>query len=93
MPLKFLPREVRKNKGEKGGRQDSAIKSERINRAGERASEQARSRTYASMRSQFISGRPKRGLTFLPSSTAERLVVIVIIVVVLVVVDVSKGYE
>lgn len=37
---------VRKNKGKKGGRQDSAIKSERINRADERARErvQARSR-------------------------------------------------
>lgn len=66
MPLKFLPREVRKNKGKKGGRQDSAIKSERINRAGERASEResrrGRERTRVCGRSLFRDDRREASL-------------------------------
>lgn len=35
----------------------------------------------ASMRSQFILGRPKRGLSFLSSPTVKRLVVIVVVII------------
>lgn len=52
---------ARKNKEKKGGRQDSAIKSDRINRAGERASKRTsrrgRERTRVCGRSLFRDDR------------------------------------
>jgi len=73
---------VRKNKEKKGGEERFRDK-ERENKSRRRANEQAcaRSRTNASMRSQFISGRPKRPPFSLLQQTAERFVIVVVIVV------------